>query len=83
MGGWKRLWRGIPRKSVAGAKVLRSEHDAGRARCKEKDEKYAAFEVWGQGHSALFLQDPESPRPLFWKTDREATLFLLSSGKQD
>lgn len=38
MGGWKRLVGGIPRKSVAGAKALRSEHDVGRARCKEKDE---------------------------------------------
>lgn len=45
MGAGRGFRGGIPRKSVAGAKALRSEHDAGRARCQEEDEKDAAFEV--------------------------------------
>lgn len=45
MGGWKRFRGGISRKSVTGAKALRSKHDARRARCQEKDEEDAAFEV--------------------------------------
>lgn len=44
-GGLEEASGGIPRKPVAGAKALRSEHDARRARCQEEDEKDAAFEV--------------------------------------